>query len=102
MWAVGLRWFAGKARTPRYVFLAIPFAGPLFDILENASVSVLLAALGSSRLGGGLDMLVSLASFMASLSNALKWVFVSLALAGAVLLPIAGGVASILRKRAVA
>jgi hypothetical protein len=102
MWAVGLRWLAGKTRVPRYAFLAIPFAGPLFDVLENASVSVLLAALGPSRPGGGLDLLVSMASFVASPANALKWTFVSLALAGAVLLPIAGGAASILRRRAVA
>jgi hypothetical protein len=92
MWAWGLRLLAGASRSslPRYRLLLVPLAAPLFDLLENAAVAVLLAAAGSGASSGVPGRVAILASFVASGATVLKWVFVSAALGGGVLLSIAG------------
>jgi hypothetical protein len=92
MWAWGLRLLAGasRSRLPRYRLLLVPLAAPLFDLLENAAVAVLLAAVGTGASSGLPGRLAILASFVASGATVLKWVFVSAALGGGVLLSIAG------------
>ena len=94
LWAFGLRHLAGPerdaTRRPRYGFLAVPIAGSLFDLLENASVSVLLAASGSGNVPGASGLSAVLASCLASGTTVLKGVFVSAAFAGGIVLPAAG------------
>lgn len=82
-WAFGLRLLAGRERQPRFGLLWIPLCAVAFDLLENASVSILLASTPGSKLA-------LLASTMASLCTSLKWLFVLPAFAGVVLLPLIG------------
>ena len=82
-WALGLKLLSGGGRTPRFRLLWLPLGALVFDLLENASVSILLASERGS-------MVSQLASVAASLGTALKWLFVLPAMAGAVILPLTG------------
>lgn len=97
-WAFGLRRIAGTAGTPRYFLLLVPFVAVLFDLLENASVSVMLAIVDSGPPGSASYAAVRIAAVAACGSTALKWAFVLVAFAGAMSLPVAGVAASVLRK----
>ncbi len=98
-WAFGLRLVAGTTGKPRYFLLFVPLAAVLFDLLENASVSVLLAMVGSGPPGSTSHAAVRIAAVIACVSTALKWAFVLTAFAGAMILPAAGVAASVFRKR---
>jgi hypothetical protein len=98
-WAFGLRLAAGATGKPRYSLLLVPFAAVLFDLFENASVSVLLAAEGAGAPGSVSLTAARMAAVAASCSTVLKWVFVLVAFAGAIVLPVAGLVAAFLRRR---
>lgn len=89
-WAFGLRTLAGAGRPPRPGFVLIPIAAALFDLGENAAVSALLASLSGA---------VGPAAVLASVLTLAKWVFVVPAFAGALGLPVAGFVASAIRRR---
>jgi hypothetical protein len=92
MWAWGLRMLAGTSRTqlPRYRMLLIPLAAPLFDLIENAAVAVLLATAGSVAGSGAPGRVAVVASFLASGATVLKWLAVSVALIGGLVLSVAG------------
>jgi hypothetical protein len=90
MWALGLRLLAGSAR-PRYVLLLIPLAAPLFDILENASVTALLRVASSGAA-------FRIAAAASSVCTVAKWLLVAVALLGALGLLAAGLIASAVRR----
>ncbi|MDX9898117.1 MAG: hypothetical protein RBT62_04300 [Spirochaetia bacterium] len=82
-WAFGLRLFAGRDRKPRFGLLWLPLGAIVFDLVENAAVSILLASTPGS-------LVSRLASIAASLGTALKWLFVLPAITGIIVLPLAG------------
>ncbi len=82
-WAFGLRLLSGRERTPRFRFLYLPLGALVFDLVENAAVSLLLASMRGS-------VVASVAAIAASLGTALKWLFVFPAIAGAFILPLSG------------
>jgi len=89
-WAFGLRSLAVAGSPPRWGFVMVPIAAALFDLGENAAVSALLA----SRSGA-----VGPADVLASALTIAKWVSVVPAFAGALCLPVAGLLASAIRRR---
>lgn len=90
-WAFGLRLLAGTDRQPRYLFLLVPLAGSLFDVLENAAVSVLLAADPAGSV-------LRIAAVAASAGTVLKWLFVVPAFTGAIVLPVTGLTAGLMHR----
>jgi len=97
-WAFGLRVLAGNGRPPRYGLLWVPFAAVVFDLLENGAVAVLLASTAAGGVGS-FTRAATFAATAASLGTTLKWLFVAPAFAGALVLPVAGAVAGLLRTR---
>lgn len=91
-WAYGLRLLAGTGRPPRYLFLLVPLAGSLFDVFENAAVSVLLASAPAGPV-------LRVAAAAASAGTVLKWLFVVPAFSGAIVLPVAGLTVALVRHR---
>ncbi|PKL24054.1 MAG: hypothetical protein CVV47_12395 [Spirochaetae bacterium HGW-Spirochaetae-3] len=91
-WAFGLRLLAGGARPARFGFVAVPIAGALFDLGENAAVSGLLAAAPNAACVGPLAVLAS--GFTLA-----KWIFVVPAFGGALCLPAVGFIAAAARRR---
>jgi len=97
-WALGLSLLAGIGKTPRFRLLLIPMAAVVFDLVENASISIMLAAAGSGRVAAVPEWAAVLASFTASGATLGKWIFVVPAFAGAVILLVLGLVVSTLRR----
>jgi len=91
-WAYGIRSLTGTGRQPRYLFLLVPLAGSLFDVFENTAISALLAADPAGPV-------LRIAAIAASACTALKWLFVVPAFTGAVVLPVAGLTAALVRNR---
>lgn len=104
-WAFGLRLLGGlprkeqvtqSASVTRWPSVALPMAAVVFDLCENASVSVLLYSYAAA---GPAGLAARIAAATASAFTLLKWLAVVPALAGAVLLPAVGLVALATRKR---
>jgi hypothetical protein len=82
--AFGLRRLgAGPADRWRLSFLAL--LGPALDFVENIAATVIMASVPAQPLGWGIA---------ASAATPLKWLFVSVGMAGAVILPVAAAILS--------
>jgi hypothetical protein len=93
-WAFGLSLLmprAGdKGMVGRSRWLLVPVLAVAFDFVENTAVTILMLAYPVVPLA---------AALVASVATVAKWVFVMAGMAGSVSLPLAGGIAVILRRR---
>jgi hypothetical protein len=93
-WAFGLSCLVpadGKGRDrARAAWLLVPDLAVFFDFVENTAVTILMLAYPASPLA---------AALVASAGTVIKWVLVMTGMAGAVGLPLAGGIAVLLRRR---
>ncbi|OHD82506.1 MAG: hypothetical protein A3J97_11640 [Spirochaetes bacterium RIFOXYC1_FULL_54_7] len=93
-WAFGMSCLVpaeGKGRDRGSAFwLLVPALSIFFDFVENAAVTVLMLAYPAAPLG---------AAVAASVGTVIKWVFVVIGMSGAIGLPLAGGIAVMLRRR---
>jgi hypothetical protein len=76
------------AAPPRLALLAL--LGPALDFAENIAATVIMASVPARPLGWGIA---------ASAATPLKWLFVVLGIGGAVALPIAGAIRTIVAQR---
>ncbi len=95
-WAFGLerlgaaeRIGRGLGAAPHRVLLWIPVLGPVFDYLENAAATVLMASAPARPLVWGL---------VASAATPLKWLFVLAGIGGALVMPGVVFIRSVLRR----
>lgn len=95
-WATGLRLIAGNRHAPQYRLLALPIAAVAFDLLENASVTVVLNAVAGH--GTAAAALAVAASVVASAATLLKWLAVAVSVVGALGLLAVGIVARALGR----
>ncbi len=93
-WAFGLSRLVplnqGGRDRGRASWLLIPILAVFFDLVENTAVTVLMLAYPAVPLA---------AAVVASAGTLIKWVFVMVGMSGAVGLPLAGGIAVMLRRR---
>jgi hypothetical protein len=81
---------AGGRDRARAVWLLIPALAVFFDFVENTAVTILMLAYPASPF---------VVAVIASTGTLIKWVLVMTGMAGAVGLPLAGGIAVLLRRR---
>jgi hypothetical protein len=93
-WAFGLSclllentggWYRGC-----FAWLLVPAMAVIFDLIENTAVTVLMLAYPASPFT---------AAVVASAGTLIKWILVVVGMSGATGLPLAGGIAVILRRR---
>jgi len=93
-WAFGLSRLLPAKKGDRdranAAWLLVPALAVFFDLVENTAVTVLMLAYPAAALA---------AALVASAGTVIKWVFVMVGMAGAVGLPLAGGIAVMLRRR---
>jgi len=89
-WAFGLSRLLPAGGTGRSWWLLVPALAVFFDFVENTAVTVLMLAYPAAP---------QVAAFVASAGTVIKWAFVLVGMSGAVGLPLAGGMAVILRRR---
>lgn len=91
-WAFGLSRLlpaGGIGHAGRSRWLLVPVLAVFFDFVENTAVTVLMLAYPAAPLAVAL---------VASAGTLIKWVFVMVGMSGAVGLPLAGGIAVMLRR----
>ena len=87
-WAFALQRLGDGAAARRQLAFLVLLA-PGFDYLENVAATVIMASVPAQPLGWGVA---------ASFATPLKWAFVIIGIAGAVVLPIAAGIRAIVRR----
>lgn len=89
-WAFGLSRLRPGPLIAGSGLLLIPMLAVVFDLIENSAITVLMLAYPAQPFG------VALA---ASAGTLIKWILVLSSMSGAVLLPLAGGIVTLLRRR---
>lgn len=90
LWRLSPSARAGSGRSPASRFAWIALLGPAFDYAENIAATLLLSSVQPPAQG---------IAVVASIASALKWVFVSVGMVGALFLPIFLGVRTMLAAR---
>jgi hypothetical protein len=92
-WAFGLSRLKparGSGRAGGSSWLLVPALAVAFDFVENTAVTVLMLAYPAAPVA---------AAVVASAGTVVKWILVAVGMTGAVGLPMAGGIAVLLRRR---
>jgi hypothetical protein len=79
----------GTGAADRWKLSFLVLLGPALDFVENIAATVIMASVPAEPLGWGIA---------ASAATPLKWLFVSVGMAGAVLLPVAAGIRVVTRR----
>ncbi len=88
-WAFGLARLGPRlSARPRLALIAL--LGPAFDFAENIAATVIMASVPARPLGWGIA---------ASIATPLKWLFVVVAIGGAIALPVAAGLRALITRR---